>query len=82
MTTLVINDDASYCAACGRGALPEELAHVTVLGIDVKPGESGCGAVFDSVATDFPVYPALVAQIAALRPDLPFIGHHQEPGRA
>ena len=82
MATLVVNDDESYCTACGRGAVPEELAHVTDLGIDVEPGESGCGAVFADVATDIPICPQLVAEINALRPDLPFIGHHGEVGRA
>ena len=83
MTTLVINADESYCAACGHGADPKEVRHVTVLGLDGgDPQAIGCDALFTETATDTFVYPKFAAAVAELRPDLPFIGRNGMGGRA
>lgn len=81
VTTLVINADASYCLACGRGADPTEKRHLTVL-TGEEPSPPGCGAAFTETATDAFVTPRFAAGILELRPDLPFAGRRGIEGRA
>lgn len=68
MATLIVNDSASRCGNCGKGADPIEARHATVL--DYQPG-IGCGVRFTEIGTE---NPTLVEGVRNMRPDLVFIG--------
>lgn len=70
MATLVINRYDSYCGECRKSASPYAESHDKVYGY--RPGE-GCGAVFDSVASDY-FGLNMKERIAEMRPDLEWVG--------
>jgi hypothetical protein len=72
---LYINKSESRCGACNRGADPYEESHLTLTGwAAVNDTMKGCGAMFDSVSSDYVGLPGLVESIKAMRPDLPYVG--------
>ena len=87
--TLVINSDASYCSACGGGAMLDEDTHMTILPREIAGGyvpvpdgqRAGCGATFVASATES-FMPGVGELIRQTRPDLPFIGIYGVEGRA
>ena len=86
--TLVINNDYSYCSACGGGASLDESAHLTLLGRETADGwllppegeSKGCGATFTATATDS-FAKEMAEAIIEDRPDLPFLGKHGAQAR-
>jgi len=52
MAQLVINTSDSYCGSCRKPASMYESGHYTILGW-VENGSEGCGAVWDSVTSDY-----------------------------
>lgn len=75
MATLYINKSESRCGACNQGCDPYEESHITLLGwFATNDRMKGCGAVFDSVGSDYVGMPGLVEAIKDMRPDLPYIG--------
>lgn len=49
---LVIDTSWSYCGACGRGAYPNQQAHIDVAGWRPKKGD-GCGARWEYVTSNY-----------------------------
>ena len=77
MATLYINRSDSRCGACNKGADPYEESHITLLGwYAVNDNMKGCGAVFDSVSSDYNDFGSLYDRIEEIRPDLPFINKY------
>jgi hypothetical protein len=73
--TLYINKSESRCGYCNSGADPYEEYHVTLLGWRaVNDKMKGCGALFDSVSSDYVGFPGLKEAILEMRPDLPYVG--------
>lgn len=72
MTTLYINRTDSRCGACNRNADPAEPAHI----MEKMVGE-GCGAVFDSLASD---YLSMKKYVVPMRPDLKWVGWDEPEG--
>lgn len=66
---LVINRTDSLCTYCGKGCLPEETHHYTLAGYGLS-GQSGCGARFIAVGTN---YYGMDDSVQEMRPDLPFM---------
>jgi hypothetical protein len=74
VATLYINRSDSRCGACDKGADPYEESHITLTGwFAVNDNMKGCGAVYDSVSTDYFNSKDLIGDIKDIRPDLPYI---------
>ena len=75
MATLYINKSESRCGACNKGCDPYEESHITLLGwFATNDKMQGCGAIFDSLSTDYIGFPGLEEAIKEMRPDLPYVG--------
>lgn len=74
MSTLYINRSESRCGACNKGCDPYEESHITLVGwFAVSDKMLGCGAVFDSVSSDYR-WTEIEKDFKQMRPDLPWIG--------
>lgn len=58
MAQIIINRSESRCGNCGKGAFMEETGHNTIAGYN--GGQPGCGAIWDSVSSDYLNIPAIL----------------------
>lgn len=77
MAILIINPMESICGDCGKGCDYTEHTHTTQMGY-TSDCEVGCGAVFDSVGSD---YVGELGEVGCLRPDLEFVPVEKVPER-
>lgn len=51
--TILIDRSSSECGGCGDPCLPSEKSHDTLAGYSAKPGDKGCGVVWEYVSSNY-----------------------------
>jgi hypothetical protein len=76
---LVIDTSWSYCGACGKGAYPQQQAHIDVAGWTPIP-KGGCGCRWEHVTSSYSG-PGIKKAATDMRPDLEWIDLYGPPER-